>query len=140
MTFSGSVTENYLWKFCAFQENKRVRGIEKGLNCMSGDLSWLGIFDLFLLLFGWEFRFVLGPRGGKLKLQLCDVLLNSHFSSKFSTFQNAPFNLSSASLGFFSPTFLACSSSSHLFSALPALFLLYFVHNNLIWHYLAQIL
>jgi hypothetical protein len=62
MTFPGSVTENYLWKFFAFQGNKRVGGIEKGQNCMSGDLSWLGIFDLFLLFFGWEFRFVLGPR------------------------------------------------------------------------------
>lgn len=46
MTFAGSVTENYLSKFCAFRGNKRAGGTEKGLNCMSGGISLGFVFSI----------------------------------------------------------------------------------------------
>lgn len=119
MTFAGSITENYLWKFCAFQGNKRVGGVEKGTELHVRGISVGVIFSICVLFFGWEFQFILGPRGGKLKLQLCGVLFKFPLFLQILYFRKCALSIYlSESLLCFS-LFLACSSSSHLLLCSP---------------------
>lgn len=46
MAFAGSITENYLWKLCAFQGNKRVGGVEKGAELHVRGISVGVIFSI----------------------------------------------------------------------------------------------